>query len=130
MDVWRWTGRGLLWALLHSTTSPSPHHPRHRLHPSDETHASAASQPNLTHNPPPARPPARPGCCQSFVCGVRCPEEFDDTGVWLGFGVPVALVSASWAVMVRACRRACARTAQGESVDVCTCVCLKAQGKE
>ncbi|KAG2422590.1 hypothetical protein HXX76_015918 [Chlamydomonas incerta] len=39
------------------------------------------------------------GCCQSFVCGVRCPAEFDDTGVWLGFGVPVALVSASWAIM-------------------------------
>ncbi|KXZ46447.1 hypothetical protein GPECTOR_43g883 [Gonium pectorale] len=39
------------------------------------------------------------GCCQKFVCGIPCPAPFDKSGVALGFGLPVALVSVSWAIM-------------------------------
>ncbi|GBF92540.1 hypothetical protein Rsub_05154 [Raphidocelis subcapitata] len=33
------------------------------------------------------------GCCQKFVCGLACPEEFDSAGVALNFGVPVTVMA-------------------------------------
>ncbi|PNH00857.1 High-affinity choline transporter 1, partial [Tetrabaena socialis] len=39
------------------------------------------------------------GCCQKFVCALPCPAQFNDDGVAVHFGIPVAVVSLVWFIM-------------------------------
>ncbi|PNW87979.1 hypothetical protein CHLRE_01g009400v5 [Chlamydomonas reinhardtii] len=42
---------------------------------------------------------AQYGCCQKFVCNIPCPQPFDNSGVAVQYGIPVAVVSLSWFIM-------------------------------
>lgn len=60
------------------------------------TEAEFEISPGLwTHNQTVAQIEADPkyGCCQKFVCGLPCPEKFNDRGVAVSFGVPVCVMA-------------------------------------
>ncbi|GLI60824.1 hypothetical protein VaNZ11_002935, partial [Volvox africanus] len=53
----------------------------------------------FTHSLTKAHVEEQYGCCQKFVCSIPCPVSFDNKGVAVHFGIPVAVVSLSWFIM-------------------------------
>ncbi|KAI8470481.1 MAG: Sodium:solute symporter family-domain-containing protein [Monoraphidium minutum] len=42
---------------------------------------------------------AEGSCCQKFVCGIACAQEFDRTGIAVSYGVPIAIFAAVMVVI-------------------------------